>query len=115
MTTHTNLVGWSLSFQKTITPYLDIIRNAEVTNSLERSPKTLIQVRHEDPREIRVQDEQTGASKCKAPGADCSASSKANLSVPKNVAKGKAYIFDASTCVKKVIRTYMHGKERKSR
>ena len=38
----------------------------------------------------------------KAPGADCSASSKANLSGPKSVAKGKARICDAaSTCTYK--------------
>lgn len=60
-------------------PNLDTIKFADVTNSRPKSPKTLTAVLQEVPRDILVQDEHTGAIKCRAPGQLCRASRIASL------------------------------------
>jgi len=54
-------------------PGLETILLASLTHALDKSPKQLMNVRHEVPRDILVQDEQTGASRWKAPALDWAA------------------------------------------
>jgi len=68
-----------MSMLKNFHPYLDIIKFPMATKSAAKFPKTFTQVLQEVPREILVHDEHTGASRCKAPGELCKASSRASL------------------------------------
>lgn len=52
---------------------------AALTQLFERSPKTLMKVRHEVPLEILVHEAHTGAYRWRAPATDCAAIIMANL------------------------------------
>jgi len=59
--------------------HLEIIKFAEVTKSLLKSPNTFTAVRKEVPLDILVQDEHTGAIKWREPGVLCRARRIASL------------------------------------